>query len=215
MSTSFYTAILVILAVVGWFAVGTQFNVRRGYKVLAWLQQGLKVLGERTSMRWLGSSVVELKIANAKAPFRSAAVTVVLEPRDVGLLWWFHHLRGRRDLLIFRGQLSSAPGFEFEALDPKGWSTRGVEQQVRFRNWNPVPLPDTSRLVAYCAGPAPSAHELLGLVATPECPIIRLAIRRTEPNLEVHWKLTDAQKLPAQQLLQTLQLIPKALAAHR
>jgi hypothetical protein len=211
-SLEFYGFVLVVLVVLGGYAVGTQFNVHRGSKVLAWLQQGLKVLGPRTSCRWLGSSVVELKLQAAEEPFQRAEIVAVLEPRDVAVLWWFHHVRGRRDLLIFRGQLRTTPTFEFEVLDPKGWSTRGIEQQVRFRNWNPVSLPEHSGLVAYAAGQAPPAAELMRMVATPECPVVRLAIRRTEPNLEVHWKLADAQQIPAQQLLERLQRTPRLLA---
>src|SRR5574340_554342 len=94
-----------VLLVVGWFAVGTHFNVRKGEDALRWLQDGLPLVGEKTTLHWLGSSVVELKIQQAKAPFRQAEVLVVLEPRDVAPLWGLARLRGRRDLFIFRGSL--------------------------------------------------------------------------------------------------------------
>ncbi|MFB3812639.1 MAG: hypothetical protein ACE14L_00895 [Terriglobales bacterium] len=212
---SLYLFILVVLAVVGWFAVGTQFNVRRGHKTLAWLQQGLKLLGDKSTLRWLGSSVVELKIQNAREPFRQVEVLIVLEPRDVALLWWIHHIRGRRDMLIIRAQLRSVPAFEFEALDPRGWSTRGIEQQLRFRDWDLVPLPETSPLVAYVAGKAPSASDLLALASPPQCPVARVAIRRTEPNLELHWNLADAQRAPAQLVLDRVCRLPERFAVHR
>lgn len=61
--------VTVAVAVVGWFAVGTQFNLHKGNKALEWLQEGLKLLGEKTSLRWLGSAAVELKIQDAKDPF--------------------------------------------------------------------------------------------------------------------------------------------------
>ena len=77
-SLSLSLFVLVIVFVVGWFAAGTYFNIRRGHKVLEWLQQGLTLLGERTSLRWLGSAVVELRIAKAKQPFREAEIVSLL-----------------------------------------------------------------------------------------------------------------------------------------
>src|SRR5512143_2260110 len=119
--------IIVVIAVVGWFALATQRNVRKGNEALCWLQDGLKLLGEKTNLRWLGSSVAELKIQSAKEPFRQAEVVVVLEPRDVPFLWWYYRARGRRDLLIVRGQLRHTPGFEFEALDRRCWLAQAAE----------------------------------------------------------------------------------------
>jgi hypothetical protein len=203
--------IVLVVAVVGWFALGTQFNIRKGHKVLAWLQGGLKLLGEKTTMRWLGSAVVELKIENAKEPFRSAEILVVLEPRDVAPLWGFYRLRRRRDLLIIRARLRRLPSFEFEALESGGWSTRGIEQQLQFRNWDRLPLPDNSLLTAYAAGGAPAAAELIALATPPESPLCRLAIRRTEPHLELHWKLESARQVSAQTLIETLRRIPERL----
>ena len=113
-SPGFSLFVVAAIVFVGWFAVSTQYNVRRGSAALKWLQEGLPLVGEHATARWLGSSVVELKIAEAKAPFRSAEVLVVLEPRDVPLMWWWAHARGRRDLLIFRSQLRGAPKFEKE-----------------------------------------------------------------------------------------------------
>ena len=102
--------ILGVLLVVGWFAAGTHFNVRKGEAALRWLQDGLPLVGEKTTLRWLGSSAIELKIADAKPPFREAEVVVVLEPRDVPILWWFARLRGRRDLLMPRGTAGNLTG---------------------------------------------------------------------------------------------------------
>ncbi len=52
--------ILALALVMGWFAVGIIWNIRRGNAVLRWLQTGLPRLGERTTLRWLGSSVVAM-----------------------------------------------------------------------------------------------------------------------------------------------------------
>ena len=123
--------VLAVVVFLGWFAVGTHLNVRKGHRLLRWLQDGMPLLGAKTTLRWLGSSAIELKVTNALAPLRSVDVFVVLEPRDLPFLWWLFHARGRRDLLIVRAQLGATPPFELEALDLRAWSTRGIERAAR------------------------------------------------------------------------------------
>ncbi len=211
---SLYLFILVVIAVVGWFAVGTQFNVRRGHKVLEWLQGGLKLLGEKTTLRWLGSSAVELKIAQAREPFRQAEVMLVLEPRDVSLLWSYYHLRGRRDLLIVRGRLARSPALEFEAFDPRCWPNHGLEAKLRFRNWNPIPLTGADR-VAYAVGDPGDVSELLRTLSVNNHAPVRLAVRRSEPHLEVQWHLADVQRSAAHELFTALRSLAQRAAAAR
>lgn len=206
--------VAVSVLVVGWFAIGTQFNLYRGKKTLAWLQDGLKLLGDKTSLRWLGTAAVELKIQNAKEPFRQAEVVVVLEPRDVSLLWWYYRLRGRRDLLIVRAQLRASPNAEFEAFDPRTWSAHGLESKLRFRNWNQIPVAP-SKLTAYAAGTPPPVTTLLQALASAGCNPVRLAIRRTEPNLEIHFRLTDIRNLSAQALVEAIRQLPISMSRAR
>jgi hypothetical protein len=214
--------VLLVILVVGWFAVGTQVNVRRGHKALEWLQQGLKLLGEKTTLRWLGSSVVELKMASARDPFRQAELLVVLEPRDVSFLWLAARLRGRRDLLILRAVLHHPPRFEFEAFDPGSWTARGLEAQLQHRNWNRVAL--APPLVGYAAGDAP-VNELHGAPATPASGapgwqellslpgLVRLTLRRTEPQFELHCRLRDIQTQSAREYFEKVRAaVPAAVA---
>ena len=70
-------AIGLILFVMLWFALGTQRNVSKGNKLLRWLQHGLPIVGRRTTMRWLGSSAIQLEIVEPHAPFREATVVVI------------------------------------------------------------------------------------------------------------------------------------------
>src|SRR5881396_1229899 len=65
-------AIALLALVLIWFALGTQLNVRRGNRVLAWLQEGLPALGPRATLRWLGSSVAALSIVQPAAPYLGA-----------------------------------------------------------------------------------------------------------------------------------------------
>jgi hypothetical protein len=201
--------VLAVLFFLGWFAVGIIWNVRKGDAVLKWLRQGLPLIGERTTMTWRGSSVVEMQIAKAKSPFRSAETLVVFEPRDVPFLWAFARLRGRRDLLIFRSQLRATPAFEVEIFDPHGWSTTNLQETVQRKNWTRLDSRETQSLVAYGVGKsaADSAKPLIDLAARAGGKVLRLAIHRDVPNLEIHWILPKTTAYPAQVLFSTIQKI--------
>jgi len=202
MSLNLAIFIVVAILVVGGFALGTHRNVRRGHDAMRWAQGGLPLVGEKTTLRWLGSSVVQLKIPNAKRPFRETEVLFVLEPRDIAPLWFLARARGRRDLFIFRSRMHKLPEFEFEAFEPKAWSARGREAQVRSQKWQLIPARDS--LVAYAPEAQPAANRLLDLAALSGCPLVRLSIQRSDPNFEVHWPLAELKKLPASTVFATL-----------
>jgi hypothetical protein len=200
--------ILVVIFIVGWFAVGTHYNVRKGHAAMRWLQEGLPLVGEKTTLRWLGSSVLELKIRQAKPPFRQAEVLVVLEPRDVAPLWGLAHLRGRRDLFIFRGVLRTQPQVELEALDTTAWPTHELTDRAK-NYWTPLSTPPP--LVAYAPGNLHAATGLLARAALDGCPLQRLIVRRTESNLEVQWRLDPLCKHSARTVFETLQRLTEHL----
>jgi len=205
--------IIGVAVFLGWYAVGTQLNVRRGNDVLRWLQAGLTLVGEKTTMRWLGSSAIELKVQQAKEPYRQVEVFIVLEPRDVPFLWWFFRARGRRDFLIVRIHLRAMPNVQLEALDPCGWSTRGLEQELQDRRWTRMESVSQLPLVSYVESSdgLQTAAELLELAALPGSSLVRLAVHHAVPNLEVQWTLDDLETLQAQHVFETLQRIGERL----
>lgn len=207
MSPGLAVFILVVIFVVGWFAVGTHYNVRKGHDVMRWLQDGLPLVGEKTTLHWLGSSVLELKIQQAKPPFRHAEVLVVLEPRDVAPIWALARLRGRRDLFIFRGVLEKQPRTELEAFDPTSWSARGLERQSKFKTDRWTELLVAPPLIAYVSPHFPAASCLVNAVTLDDCPPVCLAIRRTrrdEPHLEVQWRLNLLRRHSAAKVFETI-----------
>lgn len=186
-------ATLAVLIVVGWFALGTQANVRAGDRALKWLRDGLPLIGEKTTLHWMGSSVLQLKMAKAKEPFRNTETLFVFEPRDVLFLWLLARAQGRRDLMIFRGTLSAAPSFELEVFDPKGWTTHSTERDVQKKNWTRVDLAGYPDLRAYYSGAAGAfaAKALTTLATRAGGRLVRLSIHRNVPNVEAHWLLPN------------------------
>jgi hypothetical protein len=191
MSAQLSLFIIVVVIVVGWFAAGTHLNVRKGHDALRWLQDGLPLVGEKTTVRWLGSSAVELKVPEAKPPFQTAEVMVILEPRDIPLIWWFSRLRGRRDLLIFRATLDRQPRTEFEVLDPTSWLGRAAQARAQRDEWTKVAAPEP--LVAYSPRSNFNPTPFVEAAEVGPSRSVRLASRRDAPNLELHFHLADVK----------------------
>ena len=191
------------VAVVAWFAVGTIWNVRKGSALMRWMQGGLPALGSRTTVRWLGSTAVEMVVRDAKAPFAGVTLVIFLEPRD--LPWWpISRARGRRDALIIRALLRRSPTLEFEALDPASWSGRDALPRVP-REWLVREAATPGGLVVHHASAGALAHAdaLLALAERAGLAVRRLSVRRTEPNLQLHVRLPDCRQ-PAREFFEAV-----------
>jgi len=187
------------VAVVAWFAAGTIWNVRKGSTLMRWMQGGLSVLGGRTTVRWLGSTAVEMVLSDAKPPFAALTLVIFLEPRD--LPWWpLSRARGRRDTLIIRGALRQAPALELEALDPRSWSGRDALPRVP-RGW---PVREGGITVHYESAPAQErADALLARAQSAGMRPARLSVRRAEPHFQLHVPLPDRQQ-PAREFFEAV-----------
>jgi hypothetical protein len=193
---------LVVVVLVA-FALGTGENVRRGNAILRWLQAGgLPVLGPRTTLRWLGSSAVELRIVDPAEPFREVTVTVVLEPRDLPWLWAISRRRGRRDLVILRADLRRAPQLELHLAEPGGWTSG---ETVRLlgdpaERWQPLPWPATGAAGWRGRGDPTLLRPVLDRLAAATGPLSRLSISQTVPHLELHLRPPNPDRVPAERV---------------
>jgi hypothetical protein len=188
------------VAVVAWFAAGTIRNLHLGRELLRWMQGGLPLLGSRTTMRWLGSSAVELVMNEGKAQFAKVTVVIFLEPRD--LPWWpVSRALGRRDTLIVRGVLRRAPALELEALEPGSWSQRDALPRVP-REWS---VREGSPVVHHAGAAAlERADALLALAGRAGLALRRLSVRRAEPHFQIHAALPDRGR-PAREFFEAVQ----------
>ena len=182
--------ILIILAIIimGWFAFGVIYNLRSGDALLKWMQGGLPGIGQKTTFRWLGTSVAELVIAHAKKPFRRLETLLVLKPRDVLWMTIMAAFQGREDIVIFRAQLTTAPLTDLELVDPKSWTGRGVLKQFTDRKWESKTYQGLQLMAP--AGLLDLATQTLDRLTIPMQELsdryVRFSLRRDAPNLELH-----------------------------
>jgi hypothetical protein len=205
--------VAILLAVLLIFTFGTQRNISRGNAVLRWLQESLPRLGQRTTLRWLGSSVVELRLSEPSEPFRELTILAVMEPRDVPILWAFSRARGRRDVLIFRGSLRRAPRVELEVSDPASWMI--ADEPDEEAGWRAIGWPGDVRALAR-GQPDPSvigaARTAWGRLAAASAGVWRVSVRQTVPHLEIHVRPPDVRAIGSAPLVEAVHGLARDLA---
>jgi hypothetical protein len=181
--------------VVGWFAVGSALNVRRGNAALKWMQGGLKQVGDKATVKWIGTTAVELGLAAARAPFESATVVIFLSPRDLPWLWAFSRARGRRDTLLLRASLKKDPVHDLELLDVASWSGRDARRSMGDERWSTRDgAGGAGSLVTFykVEGALPDAGALAEAAGRAGTVVRRLSVRRKGPHLQLHVDLPAA-----------------------
>ena len=206
--------IAAIVIVLGWFTLGLTWNLRKGNALLRWMQAGLPQLGERTTMRWLGSSAVELVIGKARLPFKQVTLLAVMEPRDIPWLWLISRFQHRRDVLIVRAQLQTAPPYEFDLIAPDAWNETKQASQSEARQWTIEPLddlnfgaPSTTRSLSRAI-----AAEALPVARRVQPRVWRLSARRNDPQLELHVPLPNPRTTESQTFFTALRELGEQLS---
>jgi hypothetical protein len=128
---------------------------------------------------------VQLGINNPHAPFKQIDVLVVLEPRDVALIWLMTRRQGRRDMLVVRGHLRRPARCEFDYLDPASWSGKDALAHHTPAGWQKT-NDGAYLLAAESIEAAAIVREILPIVQRMGTPLLRLSARRTVPHLEIH-----------------------------
>lgn len=182
-----------MVAVLLWFALGTQGNIRRGNRYLAWLQDGLPLLGKKAKLRWLGSSVAELTLESPLSPHRKVEVLCVLEARDLPIFWLLGRARGRRDFLILRASLHRSPQWEGEVGNDSGWTRSRVRTPSRIGageqepGWQLQPWDEPGVSAAVTATTDFDVlRQAWREISAAAGGVWRIAVRRDDPHVEVH-----------------------------
>ncbi|MDE3113624.1 MAG: hypothetical protein KGK34_11855 [Chloroflexota bacterium] len=209
--------VVLVAVVLLWFTLGTQRNLRRGDHVMKWLQSGLPLLGPKTTLRWLGSSVAELKIVDPRAPCRSALAMIVLEPRDLSALWALARGRGRRDFLLLRLDLVRAPRFRADLIDPRAWTAHNTRRDdgpfAHEASWTD----SAGTLVTVRSDGADLArlYAAWERVARASGGAWRISVRQLVPHLEVHCLFPALDQVDSLPLFAAVKELTEVVSAPR
>jgi hypothetical protein len=209
-----YILVIVVVIVMGWFAFGVLYNLRRGDALLKWMQSGLPDIGQKTTFRWLGTSVAELVIAHAKKPFRRLETLLLLKPRDVFWMTIMAYFQGRSDIVIFRAQLNLPPLVDLELVDPTTWSGRAALKQVADRKWESKTYKDMQLMAP--KGLLDLATATLDRIAAPMQKLspryARFSLRRDTPHFEVHVPFPAYREAKAESYFEALRELARAVS---
>lgn len=186
MNTGTIVVIALSVFLILWYIGGHLYNRQRGRYLFRWLEGGLKVLGEEYQWGWLGSpaSGARVLIFQAHPPFRRMEMTLLLENREIPILWLADRLQKKRDALIIKATLRSPESREIQVGPPNELRSAAI------LSWNREKGPH-GLMVAH-RGPGPSSHltRLTSWLTRYGPHLRRLVLQREDPHLAVWVNLT-------------------------
>jgi len=208
-----FCALLVV-----WYVVGWQVNRRRGESLLAWVLQGLRSLGDQTTVSRLGTSGFQVNVGKARAPFKKVEAAILLQPREIFLLWIFNRLRGGGDHLVLKATLRASPRGEIEVVKKRGRLAGRVLEGLDEEAWTRQEI--AGGLVVACRGEkgqrqaeAASLTEAISRLVEGLSPrLLRLSLSKKAPHLLVNVSLAGLDERSALLLLSSLQDLAQAVA---
>jgi hypothetical protein len=140
-------------------------------------------------------------------------VLLVLKPRDVFWMVVIAFFQKRSDVLIFRAALSVPPLLDLELADPNTWSGRESLGSVVKRGWVAADYHGL-RLMAP-KGLLDLAVTTLDHLMAPMQSLspryMRLSLRKTAPNMEVHLPFPNPRETDARAYFQSLNDLGRAV----
>lgn len=195
-----------------WYVVGWQVNQRHGKRLLEWFLQGLRAFGDQITVSRLGMSGFQVNVKKAQSPFKRIEVTVLLEPREMLLLWIFNLLRGGADYLVLKGTLRASPRGEVEVIKKRGRLARRVLKGLDERTWTRQER--AGGLVIACRGKQGQrqAEAISHLVEDLSPRLQRLSLSKKAPHLLVSLSLAGLDEQTTLLILSSLQDLAQSVA---
>lgn len=178
------TLITLSILLVAWYFLGMWFNRRRGIHLARSLHDRLNALGaEELTGRWVNPSIFQFGARRAISPIGKLAAIIVLESREIPLIWLVNLLRGRRDLLVLRMDLRSTPraGLELEAHPKQTKPEREVRRRIAESGWEQATVGDY--MIYHQHGAAHLKETLAPLLEEWQPYLRRLSISASSPHL--------------------------------
>jgi len=201
------------IALVVWYFVGAQINRRRARSLVRWIREGVQVFGGQATMRPMGTSGFQVNVEKAKGPFKRVGMMVLLESREMLLLWIFNRLRGQRDLLVLKSDLRTRPKTELEVIC-KG--TRMARRALKGidETWAREEMEKGRLIVAHRGKERPGLGEnLLPLLREYIPYLLTLSLRKSSPHLLANLSLSGLERVPAEALFGLLKEVAEMVTS--
>jgi len=175
---------------VAWYWAGNELMRRRAHRLALWSKRVIDPLGGTQTIRWLGGQAFRLEVEGAQAPFRSVALTGLVESWDVPIVWAWNRLHGRRDMVLLQASLRQQPMWGLEVFRAGTLLASDARLFARQEGWPEALLGD---LTVAAPGETPRllASELVDLLAVDRTRLTRLAVRRQGHHLTLALNVPD------------------------
>jgi hypothetical protein len=185
---------------------GYSYNRRRAEQISQWLQDGLSHWGKVTEGEHLPGMTTggSLSVNQAAAPFRRVEAIFILEPRENLLFWLFYRLGGRRDELVLRITLQSHPDQEVEVARGGDRDFRRRLTEEEKKPFTTAPGPGKLQVAWREKGSADAVEKVRRILENYGTGVLRLSLRRKQPELFVRIQLAGLQTHPAQEFFMAL-----------
>jgi hypothetical protein len=208
LATQVVIALCVLLTV--WYVVGWRLNRTQGERLLEWIVRGLRTSGDQTTVSKLGMSGFQVNVSRAGAPFKTIEATIVLQPREILLLWILNLLRGRSDYLILRATLRSSPRGEVVVVEKKGPLVERVMKGVNESDWTRRDTATGLVMAFRGKGGEQQANAISDLVENLSPRLVRLSLSKKDPHLVANLSLAGLDRESALLLLSSLRDLAQA-----
>jgi hypothetical protein len=178
------------VVLVAWYWAGNELMRRRAHRLALWSKRVIDPLGGTQSIRWLGGQAFRLEVEGAGAPFRSLALTGLVESWDVPVVWAWNRLHGRRDMVLLQASLRQQPLWGLEVFRAGTLLAGDARLFARQEGWAEAPL-DEFMMAGGGDSPQRLAAELVALLDAERTRLTRLAVRRQGHHLTLALNVPD------------------------
>jgi hypothetical protein len=195
--------ILLVLAYLG----GGWLNRRRSKALGRWVQSGLKILGGQPAWKWVGTmaSGGQVTVTNPSRPFRQLQLTYLLLTREFFPLWAVERLRGKRDVLMVRGDLRGDLSQEIEVVPLHGRLRDTLDSNPGEQPWRWDEGPAGLGLATRAITDGRQIGAVKAFLAQYGPAVQRLSLRRRQPNLILFIHLDGLEHAPADGFMRAVQ----------
>ncbi|TMJ08024.1 MAG: hypothetical protein E6H02_10585 [Bacillati bacterium ANGP1] len=183
-------ASLLLVAAYLW---GSAVNRRVRTRAVRWAGEGLRGLQEGGTVRLLGTSGVLIRQPRPRPELAALQITVLLEPREVGPLWLWHHLQGRRDLAVLAVTLPEPARADLEIVArASAFGRAAIRGLAEADGWRIVDRDATYTIAARRTKDAVALGRGLVRLLSPAIPsLAQVSVRRGAPAVQVGFSLAQ------------------------
>jgi len=155
-------------------------------------------------VNWIGASAFRVDVQGALGPFKRVGMMVLLEAREVLLLWIINRLRGQRDILVIKGDLRLKPKTDLE-LTRRGWRAGRAMRALESEGWTIDSL--NGMFIALKRGKDTEIASRLASALSEAVGLVRLSTRKRSPHLVANFHLSGLEGMTAESIFHFLEKV--------